>query len=87
MPSSRGALCEPAYQRLAYPLALPLLEDGDCDFGAVPSFGIPDVAGDAHALAAGRIGRDQCLVIAVVDLGQVAEFSGVRRPCGFRNRR
>jgi len=37
---------------------------------------IPDVAGDAHALAAGCIDREQRLMIPVVDFGQGAELGG-----------
>jgi hypothetical protein len=42
-------------QRLANPASLPGLEDGDRDLRAVTSFVIPDVARDAHALAAAWI--------------------------------
>jgi hypothetical protein len=62
------------HQRLANPASLPGLEDGDRDLRAVTSFAIPDVAGDAHALAAAWIDRQQRLVITVVDFGEVAEL-------------
>jgi len=74
MPSSRARSA--SRRRSVFPTPRPPgLEDRDRDFGPVRYFLIPNVAGDTHALAATWIDRHQGLVIAVVDVGQIAELS------------
>src|SRR5215470_10385157 len=42
-----GPAGQPGYQLGAQPAALPVIDDGDGDFGGVRVAGVPDVAGDA----------------------------------------
>ena len=57
------AVCQAAQQGLPDAAALPGFENGQSDLGAVASFLVADVAGDAHADAAGRVCRDQRLAV------------------------
>ena len=48
--------------------------DGDGDLGGVRVLAVPDVPGDAHAAPAGVVKRTERLVVAVVDVGEVAQL-------------
>ena len=71
-----GAFGQPLQQHPANPTSLPGLEDRHSNLRAVGPFAIADVAGDADALAASLIDREQRLVIPVVDFGEVAQLGG-----------
>jgi hypothetical protein len=53
---------------------LPVIDDGDRDLSRLRVVGIPDVAGDAHAVPAGLVQRAERLMVVVVDVGEVAQL-------------
>jgi hypothetical protein len=69
-----GPVDEFGQQLGAQPAALPLVDDGDGNFGGFRVLRVPDVAGDAQAPAVDGIEGRQRLVIVVVDLGEVAQL-------------
>src|SRR5262249_60101680 len=69
-----GAAGQPGQQLGAQSAALPVVDDGDGDLGGVRVVGVPDVAGDAHAVPAGLIQSAERLVVVVVDIGGVAQL-------------
>jgi hypothetical protein len=53
---------------------LPVIDDGDGDFGALGIVDIPDVASDAMAPTMDGIHCAERLVVVVVDPGEVAQL-------------
>jgi len=53
---------------------LPVIDDGDRDLSCLRVAGIPDIAGDAHAVPAGPVQRTDRLMVVVVDVGEVAQL-------------
>jgi len=77
-----GTISKPFQQLDAQSPALPLIDDGDSNFGSLWVLGVPDVASDAKAATIDRIQGADCLVVVVVDRGQVTQLrrSQVRFP-------
>jgi hypothetical protein len=69
-----GTVRQLAQQLGAQSAALPVIDDSDGDFSGLRVFGVPDVAGYAHAAPVRGIQRAKCLVVMVVDLGEVAQL-------------
>ena len=69
-----GSFGQPGQQFGAQAAALPAVDDGDGDLGGVRVLAVPDVPGDAHAAPAGVVKRAERLVVAVVDVGEVAQL-------------
>jgi hypothetical protein len=69
-----GAVSQLTQQLGAQSPALPVIDDGDGNFGSLRVFVVPDVASDAQAAAVDVIQRPERLVVVVVDLGEITQL-------------
>jgi hypothetical protein len=69
-----GTINKPLQQLDAKSPTLPVIDDGDGDFGSLWVLCVPDVASDAKAATIDRTQGAECLVVVVVDRGQVTQL-------------
>jgi len=69
-----GTLRQLSHQFGAEPPALPVVDDGNRDFGGLRVVGVADVAGDADTASVGVVQCAERLVVVVVDVGEVAQL-------------
>jgi hypothetical protein len=69
-----GTLRQLSHQFGAEAPPLPVVDDGDRDFGGPRVVGVPDVARDTDTTPVGVIQRAERLVVVVVDIGEVAQL-------------
>jgi hypothetical protein len=53
---------------------MPLVDDSDRNLGGLRVFGVPDLAGDAHAAPVGVVQCAERLAVMVIDVGEVAQL-------------
>ena len=70
-----GPVGEPAQERGADPAPLPVVGDREGDLGAVGPRVVADEPRDADAIVGARVERHERLVIAMVDLGEIAQVA------------
>jgi hypothetical protein len=75
-----GTINKPFQELDAQSPALPVIDDGDGDFGALWVLGVPDEASDAKAATVDRIQGAERLVVVVVDRGQVTHLGRSQVP-------
>jgi hypothetical protein len=81
-----GASREPGEQGAAQSDSLPVVRDSSGELNHTRLTGYLDVARDRDSSARERIGREQCLMVAVIDVHQVVELTlghagfGTREP-------
>jgi hypothetical protein len=75
-----GTVRQLRHQLSAKSPALPLVHNGDGDFGGQRVLRGLDVPGDSHAAPVGVIQCAERLVVVVVDIGEVAQLRGRQFP-------
>ena len=68
-----GTLRQLSHQFGAESQTLPVVDDGDRDFGGLWGVGVADIAGDTDTAPVGVIQRAERLVVVMVKVGEVAQ--------------